>query len=87
MTSNGDSSSEPTMHGDSVKFLRLLPPNREADPYFDSGVAFFLCSAETDDLNYLLTVSRDDAQRIVSDLKRFLAGKLDVANPGENYGE
>ena len=44
--------SEPSMHIDSIGFLRLLPPNREAHPAYDEGVALFCSSEDTAGYNY-----------------------------------
>lgn len=83
---NGDLSPEPIMHIDSIRFVRLFPPNKEAGPKYGLGVALFLGSAENGDNDYLLTLSERDTRQLASDLNAFLEGRIDISNKEENYG-
>jgi hypothetical protein len=77
---------KPQMHADAIGFLRLLPPNKESHPAYDDGIALFCTSEENDALDYLFTMSRHDAERLAKDIIDFLAGKIDISNPGDDYG-
>jgi hypothetical protein len=83
---NGDSRDEEA-EVDTVKFLRLVPPDGGAGPEYQSGIGLFLRSLghDADDI-YVLTMSEKDARRLSNDLNDYFAGRLDISNLDDNYG-
>lgn len=86
MSSGNGDRPDPTIHIDTVRFLRLLPASREAGLGYETGVALFLGCIDDEDDAYCLSLSEDDARQLASDLNDHFAGFIDIHNPNENYG-